>query len=82
MSSRIFSVEKLSLRRIPFLNESLDSPLVFARRQLLYDDYAGIDYGILWQSMTVDVPALLPIIKNLVEALPPSVSSSKVEEFL
>lgn len=51
-------------------------------RHKLVHDYAGIDYGILWQSMTVDVPALLPIIKNLVEALPPSISSSKVEEFL
>ena len=34
-------------------------------------DYSGIDFGILWDAMTNDVPALLPIFRKLVAELPP-----------
>ncbi len=39
-------------------------------RHRLVHDYSGIDFDILWDSMTKDVPALLPIVRGLVSALP------------
>ena len=40
-------------------------------RHKLVHDYSGIDFGILWDAMTNDVPTLLPIFRKLVAALPP-----------
>ena len=40
-------------------------------RHKLVHDYSGIDFGILWDAMTKDVPMLLPIFRRLVAALPP-----------
>jgi len=41
-------------------------------RYKLVHDYSGIDFGILWDAMTKDVPSLLPIFRKLVAALPPA----------
>lgn len=41
-------------------------------RHKLVHDYSGIDFGILWDTMTNDVPALLTMFRNLVAALPPA----------
>ncbi len=41
-------------------------------RHKLVHDYSGIDFGILWDAMTNDVPMLLPIFRKLVAALPPA----------
>ena len=41
-------------------------------RHKLVHDYSGIDFGILWDAMTNDVPTLLPIFRKLVAALPPA----------
>ena len=41
-------------------------------RHKLVHDYSGIDFGILWDAMTKDVPALLPMFRKLVAALPPN----------
>ena len=41
-------------------------------RHKLVHDYSGIDFGILWDAMTSDVPSLLPIFRKLVAALPPA----------
>ena len=41
-------------------------------RHKLVHDYSGIDFGILWDAMTNDVPALLPMLRKLVAALPPT----------
>ena len=35
-------------------------------------DYSGIDFDILWDAMTKDVPELLPMFRKLVEMLPPN----------
>ena len=39
-------------------------------RHKLVHDYSGIDFGIMWDAMTKDVPALLPIFRRLAESLP------------
>lgn len=41
-------------------------------RHKLVHDYSGIDFGILWDTMTNDVPALLTMFRKLVAALPPA----------
>ena len=41
-------------------------------RHKLVHDYSGIDFGILWDAMTKDVPDLLPMFRKLVEMLPPN----------
>lgn len=41
-------------------------------RHKLVHDYSGIDFGILWDAMTNDVPSLLPMLRKLVAALPPT----------
>ena len=41
-------------------------------RHKLVHDYSGIDFGILWDAMTKDVPLLLPMFRKLVAALPPA----------
>ncbi len=41
-------------------------------RHKLVHDYSGIDFGILWDAMTNDVPSLLPMLRKLVAALPPA----------
>ena len=45
-------------------------PDVAAFRHKLVHDYAGIDFGILWEAMTIDVPHLLPMFRRLVAELP------------
>ena len=52
-------------------------------RHKIVHDYAGIDYGILWDAITKDVPALLPVVAKLVEALPRrSPSDEQLDEFV
>ena len=41
-------------------------------RHKLVHDYSGIDFDILWDAMTKDVPSLLPVFRKLVAALPPA----------
>lgn len=41
-------------------------------RHKLVHDYSGINFGILWDAMTKDVPALLPTFRKLVGDLPPA----------
>ena len=41
-------------------------------RHKLVHDYSGIDFSILWDTMTNDVPALLTMFRKLVAALPPA----------
>ena len=52
-------------------------------RHKLVHDYSGIDFGILWDAMTKDVPALLPKFRDLVAALPPNPDApDNIGEFL
>lgn len=52
-------------------------------RHKIVHDYAGIDYGILWDAIAKDVPALLPIVAKLAEALPRrSPSDAQLDEFV
>ena len=41
-------------------------------RHKLVHDYSGIDFGILWDTKTNAVPALLTMFRKLVAALPPA----------
>ena len=41
-------------------------------RHKLVHDYSGIDFGILWDAMTNDVPSLLPMFRKLAAEFPPS----------
>ena len=40
-------------------------------RHKLIHDYAGVDYGVLWEAISTDVPKLLPQIRRLVSELTP-----------
>ncbi|MBR0196987.1 MAG: DUF86 domain-containing protein [Kiritimatiellae bacterium] len=52
-------------------------------RHKLVHDYSGIDFGILWDSMTKDVPALLPLVRRLVAELGEEPGRpDNIEEFL
>ena len=52
-------------------------------RHKLVHDYSGIDFGILWDAMTKDVPALLPMFRKLVEQLPTNPDTpSNIGDFL
>jgi len=52
-------------------------------RHKLVHDYSGIDFGILWDAMTKDVPALLPLFRKLAEQLPPDPDTpSNIGDFL
>ena len=52
-------------------------------RHKLVHDYSGIDFGILWDAMTKDVPALLPMFRKLAEQLPPNPDTpSNIGDFL
>ena len=52
-------------------------------RHKLVHDYSGIDFGILWDTMTTDVPALLPTFRKLVAALPPDPDKpDNIEDFM
>lgn len=51
-------------------------------RHKLVHDYAGIEYGILWSAMTVDVPDILPKVKSLVDSLESSTSPKNISDFL
>lgn len=50
-------------------------------RHRLVHDYDEIDYDILWEAMTIDIPALLPRIKSIVNALPPVKRPVNLDEF-
>lgn len=51
-------------------------------RHKLVHDYAGVDYGILWDSIVVDVPDLLPKVRRLVEAIEKDTPPTNIGEFL
>ena len=52
-------------------------------RHKLVHDYSGIDFGILWDAMTKDVPGLLPMFRKLAEQLPPNPDApSNIGDFL
>lgn len=38
-------------------------------RHRLANDYADVDFDILWETATVDLPAVVPEIENLLRAL-------------
>jgi len=59
----------------------LDWKGIASFRHRLVHDYAGINYGILWNAMTVDVPDLLPKVRALVEAVPPATSPESIGKF-
>ena len=50
-------------------------------RHRLVHDYDEVDYDVLWDSMTNDIPRLRPLIKSLVDALPPVVLPDNLEDF-
>lgn len=50
-------------------------------RHKLIHDYAGIEYGILWDSITVDVPELLPKVKRLVDAIKKASAPKNIGDF-
>ena len=55
---------------------------IAALRHKLVHDYAGVDYGILWEVVSKDVPLLLPKIKAIHSTLPTVVLDPKVGELL
>lgn len=50
-------------------------------RHRLVHDYDEVDYDILWDAMTNDIPQLYPLIKSLVDALPPVVTPDNIDDF-
>ena len=50
-------------------------------RHRLVHDYDEINYDVLWEAMTYDIPQLQPLIKALVDALPPVLPPDNLEEF-
>jgi uncharacterized protein with HEPN domain len=38
-------------------------------RDKVVHEYFGLDYGIVWQVATLDLPRLLPIIRGIVEQM-------------
>jgi len=50
-------------------------------RHRLVHDYDEVDYDVLWEAMTIDIPALLPRIKAIVDALPPVECPDNLDEF-
>jgi len=63
-------------------HSELDWKGIAGFRHRLIHDYAGIDYGILWDAMTVDVPEILPKVKAMVEAIAPATKPVAISEFL
>ena len=51
-------------------------------RHKIVHDYSGIDYGILWDAIMKDVPTLLPLLRKLVQDLPPHENPTLPEEFI
>ena len=52
-------------------------------RHKIVHDYAGINYDILWDAITKDVPNLLPVLRSIVASLPSTPPiSDKLGEFL
>ena len=51
-------------------------------RHKIVHDYSGIDYGILWDAITKDVPNLLPLLQKLVQDLPQHENPILPEEFV
>ena len=50
-------------------------------RHRLVHDYDEINYDVLWDAMTKDIPQLRPLIKSLVDALPPVLPPDNLEDF-
>ena len=51
-------------------------------RHKLVHDYAGVNFDILWNVVSKDIPALLPKIKAIHNALPHETLDKGVSEFL
>ena len=50
-------------------------------RHRLVHDYDEVNYDILWDAMTTDIPQLRPLIKALVDGLPPVLPPDNLEDF-
>lgn len=60
---------------------SVDWSRIAGMRHRLVHDYDEVDYDVLWDAMTNDIPQLRPLIKSLVDALPPVVRPDNLEDF-
>jgi len=50
-------------------------------RHRLVHDYDEVNYDVLWEAMTVEVPSLLRRIKSIVDELPPVKRPDNLDEF-
>ena len=50
-------------------------------RHKLIHDYAGVEYGVLWEVLQTDIPVLKPLIDDLVSRLPPPEECSDLDKF-
>ena len=50
-------------------------------RHRLVHDYDEVDYDVLWEAMTIDIPALLPCIKKIVDSFPPVARPDNLDDF-
>ena len=62
-------------------HSDIDWRRIAGTRHRLVHDYDEVDYDVLWDAMTNDIPHLRPLIKALVDALPPVSSPDNIEEF-
>ena len=62
-------------------HSDIDWRRIAGTRHRLVHDYDEVDYDVLWDAMTHDIPRLRPLIKALVDALPPVSSPDNLEEF-
>ena len=60
---------------------NIDWCRIAGTRHRLVHDYDEVNYDILWDAMTNDIPQLRPLIKSLVDALPPVVPPDNLEDF-
>jgi len=60
----------------------LDWKAISGFRHKLVHDYAGIEYAILWDAMTVDVPEMLPKVRAIVESLDSAAHPNNIKDFL
>ena len=57
-------------------------PDIAGLRHKLVHDYAGVNFDILWNVISKDIPKLLPKIKSIHDALPKETLDPKVAQFL
>ena len=50
-------------------------------RHRLVHDYDEIDYDILWETLSIDIPTLIPRIKAIIDSLPPVAQPDNLDEF-